>query len=121
MKNNDNELKKALADLYRVEQDDAFVERTVRRLPSRGILRLWLIFVNVAIWGTVLLLAVAYLPVIVRSMVDVIVNLSLRQMPDSESLAVPVACVAVLFVAVLNSMELLEDYYRSMLHKSPDD
>ena len=121
MKNKDKELRKALADLYKVEQDDTFVERTLQRLPSRCARRLWLILGNVAIWGAVLLLAVRYFHVIVLSLSDVIVQLSLRQMPDCESFAVPAVCVAVLFVAVLNSIELLEDYYRSMLRRSPDD
>ena len=121
MKNNDEELKRALSDLYGVEQDDAFVERTLQRLPSRGAKWLWLILGNVAIWGCLLLLAVLYFPVIVRSMADVIADLSLKQMPDCDSLAVPMACVIVLFVAVIYCMELLDDYYRSMLRRSPDD
>ena len=121
MRTNDNELKKSLADLYRVEKDDAFVERTLQRLPSRGARRLWLILGNIAIWGIVLLLAVRYFHVIVQSLADVFAKLSLKQMSDCDSLAVPVICAVVLFVAFLNSMELLEDYYRSMLRRLPDD
>lgn len=121
MKSDDNELEKALADLYRVERNDAFVESTLQRLPSRGARRLWLILGNVAIWGCVLLLAVVYFPVIVRSVADVVAYLSLRQMPDSDSLAVPVLCVVVLFVAVIYSMELLDNYYRSLLRRQPDE
>ncbi len=121
MRTNDNELKKSLADLYRVEKDDAFVERTLQRLPSRGARRLWLILGNIAIWGILLLLAVRYFHVIVQSLADVFAKLSLKQMPDCDSLAVPVVCAVVLFVAFLNSMELLEDYYRSMLRRLPDD
>jgi hypothetical protein len=54
-------------------------------------------------------------------MADVIAYLSLRQMPDSDSLAVPVLCVVVLFVAVIYSMELLDNYYRSLLRRQPDE
>ncbi len=121
MKRDDNELKSEFAELYPLEQDDAFVESTLQRLPSRGMQRLWLILGNVAIWGCVLSLAVVYSPEIVRSVADVIAKMSVKQMPDYDSIAVPVAIAAVLFVAVVHSMELIDNYYRSKLRRLQDD
>ena len=115
MKLDNKEFNNALARIYSVEQDDAFVESTLQRLPSRGTKRLWMLLGNVAIWSSVLTLAVLYFPEIVRSTASLIVQLSIRQMPDSESLTVPLACAAVLLVAVVYSVELIDSYYRSML------
>lgn len=111
------EFKNALVGIYSVEQDDAFVESTLKRLPSRGAKRLWMLLGNVAIWGSVLTSAILYFPEIARSTASMITQLFLRQMPDCESIAVPLACVAVLFVAVAYSVELIDNYYRSMLRR----
>lgn len=121
MKQNDKELRNALLHLYEVERGDTFVEKTLQCLPSRGKQRLWLILGNVAIWSAVLSLAVIYFPEIVYATAELIAMLSVRQMPDNDVFVMLVLCAVVLYVAVIYSMELIDNYYRSPLSDKLSD
>lgn len=47
--------------------------------------------------------------------------LSVRQMPDNDVFVMLVLCAVVLYVAVIYSMELIDNYYRSPLSDKLSD
>ena len=114
---NDKELKKGLEALYAVQPDDAFVDGTLQRLPSRGTKLLWTLLGNVAIWGTVFVLAYCYFDEIVLATASVLNGVYGDERLDYGSCVLFVVCAVVLLTAVIHSLELVENYYRLLIDK----
>ena len=117
MKQNDKELKRALEAIFQVQPSEDFVYSTQQRLPSRGTKLLWLILGNVAIWGTVAILAYLYYFDIlqaIKSLLDIVHN---NKLPESNTLTPLFICAIVLYTAIVHSVELMEFFYRQLFEK----
>ena len=117
MKQDDKELKKALEAIYRVQPSDAFVCDTQQRLPSRGTKLLWLILGNVAIWGTVAILAYLYYVDILRAIKNLFDIMYGNKLPESNMFTPLFICAIVLYTAVVHSVEFMEYFYRQLFEK----
>lgn len=117
MKQNDKELKRAFEAAYRVQPSDAFVCDTQQRLPSRGTKLLWLILGNVAIWGTVAILAYLYYVDILQAIKNLFDIMHGNKLPESNMFTPLFLCVIVLYTAVVHSVELMEYFYRQLFEK----
>ncbi len=120
MKQDDKELKKALEAIYRVQPSEAFVCDTQQRLPSRGTKLLWLILGNVAIWGTVAILAYLYYFEILQAINSLLDFIYRKKIPNSDTFIPLAVCAIVLYTAFVHSVELMEYFYRQLFERRPD-
>ena len=117
MKQNDQELKKALEAIYRVQPSDDFVCDTQQRLPSRGTKLLWLILGNVVIWSTVAILAYIYYFDILQAIKNLLDMVHNDKLPESNTLTPLFICAIVLYTAIIHSVEFMEYFYRQLFEK----
>lgn len=114
MKQNDKELKKALEAIYRVQPSETFVRDTQQRLPSRGTKLLWLILGNVAIWGTVAILAYLYHFEILQAIKELLDIIHSDKSPNSKTFTPLAICAIVLYIAFVQSIEFMEYFYNQL-------
>ena len=100
-----------MQQLYTMPDEGQFVERTMQRLPRRRQKRAKLILGNVAIWGSVIMLAAIFYNEIFKLVESIVQNVTLRTMPGKEPIIALFICAAVIATATAQSCELMDDYY----------
>lgn len=111
MRNEDKEIKRTLQQLYTIPDEGLFVEKTMQRLPRRRQKRAKLILGNVAIWGSVIMLAAIFYKEIFGLLESIVQNIIQCTMPGKEPIIALFICAVVIAAATAQSCELMDDYY----------
>ena len=102
------------------EHESKLHARLMRRLPSRGLRRGYVVLLFAILWGGSIALFIKYWRIIADTLLTTIDALLDHQLPSAETLGIAALCIGAIVLVVTQSRDILNEYYEQELKSMLD-
>ena len=102
------------------EHESKLHHRIMRQLPSRGLRRGYVVILFAILWGGSIALFIKYWRTIADTLLTTISALLDHQLPSAETLGIAALCIGAIVLIVIQSRDILNEYYEQELKSMLD-
>ena len=102
------------------EHESKLHHRIMRRLPSRGLRRGYVVILFAILWGGSIALFIKYWRAIADALLTTTSALLDQQLPSAEALGIAALCIGAIVLVIMQSWDVMDEYHERELKSMLD-